>query len=276
MPSKKPIKKTTKKTVRKATKVVKDRKHFHFLAVLVLFSGFSLFTISSFFGSTNNYIDNLYASVATDVNDTVAIDDVDAPPECYTCPPFPICEPVCGDQEGPYEIFTDVMSDHPNAEAIETLYFDGIINGYSDGSFKPENNINRAELMTIITTATDADFGGESYGNCFSDVQDQWFAVYVCYAKAMGWVSGYSDGSYKPAQNVIKAESLKIVLEAFDFWIPETVTEIPYPDVSLDDWFVAYAYVGKENGVTNTAGNFDAAHVMTRAEFVQMIYNAMY
>lgn len=40
------------------------------------------------------------------------------------------------------------------------------------------------------------------YENCFEDVEDEWFAPYVCYAKEKGWVTGYPDGTFKPENNV--------------------------------------------------------------------------
>ena len=272
MAPKKKSKKTVKKSV-KSSKCSCSHNHFSFLALLILVAGFSLYAITSFFTSTNDHLDRMYVSV---VNDDIDVsEEVDVPYECYTCPAFEICEPLCGEVSEPYPVFTDIMSDHPNAAAIETLYFNGIINGYDNGSFNPDGKINRAELLTIITNAVDADFGGESYGHCFTDVTDQWFAVFVCYARAMGWVNGYDDGSYRPDLPVNKAAALKIVLTSLGYEIPESVAEQPYPDVALTDWFAGTAQVGKNNGIIESYGDFDASHEMTRAEFVQMVYNAM-
>ena len=50
--------------------------------------------------------------------------------------------------------------------------------------------------------------------DCFSDVTDEWFAKYVCYAKTVGWVKGYSDSTFKPTQEITLIEALKILASA--------------------------------------------------------------
>ncbi|MFH1218518.1 MAG: S-layer homology domain-containing protein [Candidatus Peregrinibacteria bacterium] len=228
----------------------KNSTHGHFLAILLLFAGFSLYAISSFFGSTNDYIDNMYVSVVDE--GMVALD--------------------MSEEVG---LFTDVLTGHLNAEAIGTLYDAGIVGGYDDGSFRPDNTINRAELLTVVTNAVDADFSGMALGNCFTDVHDEWFAVFICYAKDRGWVKGYNDGSYGPGRTISKAEAIKIVMEAFNVAECLPVTQKPYEDVEVDAWFAPYACAAKRDGLVASAGLFNADRNITRAEFVQVVYNLM-
>jgi S-layer homology domain len=116
--------------------------------------------------------------------------------------------------------FPDVSTSHPNGDAIFGLANMGMIKGYPDGTFKPDGDINRAELikmvtlMRVITIPQVAD-----YNNCFPDVGSEWFAAYVCYAETVGWIQGYPDGTFKPSQNVNRAEALKIILNS---WFYET------------------------------------------------------
>ncbi|MFC1616227.1 S-layer homology domain-containing protein [Patescibacteria group bacterium] len=254
-----------------------------FLAVLILFAGFSVYSFISFFNSTNDYINQMQADVigGTEQLDIVATTN-DAPPECVTCPPVDICMSVCPNtldpdttSTEPYPIFTDLMSNDPGAVAVEALMVAGIIHGYEDGTFKPNNSINRAELLTTIINAVDGDLAGGLYENCFTDVTTEWFAPFVCYAKYNGWVNGYEDGSYRPGNTVIKAEALKIVLVAFKYEVPATVDSVPFTDVPYGDWYAPYAVVAAENGIVLGYGAFDAAHEMTRVEFMEMVYNAM-
>ncbi|MBL4693990.1 S-layer homology domain-containing protein [Candidatus Gracilibacteria bacterium] len=265
--AKKPLKKTNKaakKPEQRKQKLSTTPRHMSFLAVLALFSGFSLYAITSFSSSTSGYIDQLQTSVLL----------ADMPVECETCSDVPVDCETCSDFSVPYEIFKDVMSDHVHANALEKLLYAGIINGYEDGTFKPDNNVNRAELLTILTSATDADLSGV-YSDCFTDVGDQWFSPFVCYAKAQGWVNGYDDGSYHPGQNVIKAEGLKIVMEAFDIDVPSSVSVDPFVDVPAGAWYSPYAALAKDVGIVSNKALFDPEHEVTRAEFVQMIYNTM-
>ncbi len=276
-------------------KIVKENPgHLHFLLLIIAFAGVSLYALMSFFVSTNRYLDSMHAAVIS--NNLLAIEGIsDVPTDCYTCPEpkehYSECDllwnnDLCplsdsdanGDSAGDSqieEIFTDVPGGHKNAVAIETLYNLGIIQGYSDGTFKPENKINRAELLTVITNAVDADFGGLELKDCFTDVKDEWFSTYICYAKLQGWVNGYQDGSYKPGNPVSKSEAIKIIFEAFNFPICEEVTEKPYPDVEIDDWFAPYACSAKENSIIAVGGMFSPHYQITRGEVVQIIFNVM-
>lgn len=98
-------------------------------------------------------------------------------------------------------------------EAVEALQERDIISGYPDGTFKPDQPINRAELLKIVfkgNSVTTAD------RRCFSDINpDEWYAPYVCTAKRRGIIDGYPDGTYKPGRTVNVAEAIKIILGAY-------------------------------------------------------------
>lgn len=109
--------------------------------------------------------------------------------------------------------FRDVSSSTPYARAIGTLKNENVIEGYADGTFKPDATINRAELLKIILEAKKEDIAGAS--QCFPDVQEQWFAPYVCTAKEQGIVAGYDDGLFRPEKPVTFAEAAKIFSVAY-------------------------------------------------------------
>ncbi|MBD3360686.1 hypothetical protein GF366_02690, partial [Candidatus Peregrinibacteria bacterium] len=111
-----------------------------------------------------------------------------------------------------YKYFPDVRENHKNQEAVNYLKEIDIIAGYPDGTFKPDGEINRAELTKmIVASKTDPD--GQIYKNCFPDVKEEWFAPFICYAKENNWVEGYPDGTFKPEQNINRVEALKIIFE---------------------------------------------------------------
>lgn len=101
---------------------------------------------------------------------------------------------------------------------IQFLFDNSIVHGHPDGSYKPLDNLNRAEFIKIILEAshTGVDFGKYA-DDCFSDVKStDWFSGYVCYAKQNEIVSGFHDGEFKPANSVHQWEAVKMSIEAFD------------------------------------------------------------
>ena len=81
-------------------------------------------------------------------------------------------------------IFEDVSYLHPNYDSISSLVDWGIFEGYSDGTFKPDWKINRAELLKIFISGQGIEPSADLYNNCFTDVKSEWFAKYICYAKS--------------------------------------------------------------------------------------------
>ncbi len=77
--------------------------------------------------------------------------------------------------------FSDT-TEHQYRESIQYLADHGVVGGYPDGTFKPDQDINRAEIMKIMLEASR---GGENFAGeyCFPDVKTEWFAKYLCYAK---------------------------------------------------------------------------------------------
>lgn len=109
--------------------------------------------------------------------------------------------------------FPDVQVSNPNKLAIDYLEKTEIVNGYSDGLFKPNLEINRAEALKILMLSEGFDESSANLNNCFPDVRDEWFAPYVCYAKEQGWVNGYGDGYFRPADSVSFEEILKMAIK---------------------------------------------------------------
>ncbi len=241
----------------------KPSEHTHFVGVLVLFAGFSLYAITSFFTSTNDYLNTMYTSTLNS-DQLVAVEDVRTSSRMTE---EAVREPV--------KIFNDVDDSHDYYEAIEALYYAGLISGYPDGDFKPENTINRAEMLTVLTHAVDADLAGSGLSDCFTDVTSDWYAVYVCYAKQEGWVAGYADGSFKPAQKVNRAESLKIVLSAFNYELCDTVSSQPYNDVEVGAWYAVFACTAKKDHILPFLSDFGAGENMTRGLYSHIIYKTM-
>ena len=123
--------------------------------------------------------------------------------------------------------FSDV-SGSPNAIAIQYLSDKGVIGGYPDGTFRPRNTVNRAELAKFLVGGTGATPSVSQYNNCFPDVTTEWFAPFVCYAKAQGWVAGYSDGTFRPSNTVNTAEAIKMIVNAQGYSVPQSMYRAMY------------------------------------------------
>lgn len=121
--------------------------------------------------------------------------------------PEPEPEPV------EYVAMRDVAG-HKYEEAIWNVYNNGIVQGYEDGSYKPDQKINRAELLKIVVESKyENEFNAYEDMDCFTDVKaDAWYSKYVCFAQEKDLVKGYADGSFKPANEINFVEALKIVL----------------------------------------------------------------
>lgn len=106
--------------------------------------------------------------------------------------------------------YTDVASDDWFNNAISTLSNMGIINGYPDGSFRPNAGITRAEFAKIAVSFF-RDYSRQTLGDLFSDISGQWYTNYINLAAELAIVSGYPDGTFRPGNNITRAEAMTIV-----------------------------------------------------------------
>ena len=167
---------------------------------------------------------------------------------------------VCADYYWDLNYLND---DNELCQAIAWATEEGIFHGYSDGSFKPYQNINRAEVLKVVLELHEVSLfpiNGSSEG--FSDVDPfEWYMPYVRTAKHYGMLEGYSDGTARLENYINRVEMLKFVLEASEsFTGYETATGYYsgyYADVQSYDanmaWFLDYAATSYEYDLYNTA-----------------------
>ena len=112
--------------------------------------------------------------------------------------------------------FNDVNNQTFYKQSIDWMLENEIINGYGDGSFKPDNCVNRVELLKMLfktlevdTTEYEAELFSDTYAN-------EWYTEYVIAARARGTVNGYPDGTFKPSQCVNRVEAIKMALLEFN------------------------------------------------------------
>jgi hypothetical protein len=155
-------------------------------------------------------------------------------------------------------LFEDIDG-HDYDYAIEYVANRGIVEGYDDGTYRPDNLINRAEFTKIIVEALydEEDYeefdlpdevGSYEHADCFFDIPvDQWYEKYVCFAKSQGIIGGYPGGDFQPGSEINYIEALKVVLRAYESvgLIEELGSEEdakywygPYSDYVYDDYVV--------------------------------------
>lgn len=176
--------------------------------------------------------------------------------------------------------FSDVSPYHPNFTAISDLKKRNIINGYPDGTFKPDQFINRVESLKLILLSAKIDIPETNIEKLFTDVQKlEWYSKYLVKAKELNLIKGYPDGSYKPAQFINLVENLKILLLAHKINLADiTVTQNPYADAFINQWYSNYLQYAKNNNLINADSNnkIYPAEFVTRGEFAEIIYRLLF
>jgi cysteine-rich repeat protein len=161
--------------------------------------------------------------------------------------------------------FDDVKG-HRFEWQILSFYSRGIVRGYPDGTFRPDQPINRAELLKILMVAAlgDAALSGDPV-QCFTDFTPpaQWFWASACAAKERGIVSGYPDGTFRGEVQVNLAEALKMTLRAWNLPLPQYF-RVP------DHWYDPYIDAASAEGVFTVLPR-DPAHLLTRAEMAALL-----
>lgn len=181
--------------------------------------------------------------------------------------------PVCGQR------FADVPGSHPACDVIEDLAAQQMVNGYADGTFRPEQTITRAEFAKMLTTM----LGWPAYPTGrlpFTDTKEHWSAkqgvlqaVYLRQA-----INGFPDNTFRPDEPVTRAQLVTIAVSAGGLFWSSTA---PYKDVSAGHWYakkVGTAHWDRLIGPYATwplwAGDtFEGDRPATRAEAATIVTN---
>ena len=129
--------------------------------------------------------------------------------------------------------FSDVPATAWYAPYVAFAQKYGLVNGYSDGTFRPEQPVSRAELVKLLSAFFPQMAGTVS----FPDVPaDHWAADVISFAAGQGWVSGYPDGTFQPARSISRAEAVKLVNQALGRQAGEREAAMPFSDVPVGHW----------------------------------------
>lgn len=107
-------------------------------------------------------------------------------------------------QSNPY---TDVQPDTWCNAAVSTMTRAGVIKGFSDGTFRPYAPITRAQFAAIAVRFFEVPYSG---ADKFSDIENHWAKDYINKAAEAGIINGFSDGTFRPNQNITRAQAMAI------------------------------------------------------------------
>ena len=154
---------------------------------------------------------------------------------------------------------------HWAKDEIQLAFDAGIVKGYLDGSFKPDNTITRAEFFEIVNNTFNFNSMSEI---TYTDVEDDdWYASTIAKAKEAGYISGYPDGSIQPKGNISREETAVIISNLNGLTADSNTAN--YTDAaSISDWskedIIAVGEAGIMIGYPD--GSFKPKAPLTRAE----------
>lgn len=162
------------------------------------------------------------------------------------------------------DVFQDVPDTHDNLEAIMYVKNNNFVQGFGDGTFKPDDPINRAEFIKIVILSK---YPQSAVDSCvpqkeFIDVEDDaWSKDYICLAVNMGIVNGYADNTFKAFDFINFAESSKVI----------TRTLLDLDVVEPVPWYTPYV-MDLQNRQAVPLSIQHLNKMITRADMAEMIF----
>lgn len=166
--------------------------------------------------------------------------------------------------------YKDIRGDSWYAQHIGFLHYQNQLEGYLDGTFRPQTEITRAQAITLIARAKGLD--GKQRATDFPDVNPASFASgYIQSAVEAGITGGYTDGSFQPDKLVTRAEMAILVQRAFNLATPTTAN--PFTDVSsgMVSYNAIRAIVAKNVTTGFSDKTFRPYQPMTRSEYAAFL-----
>ena len=166
--------------------------------------------------------------------------------------------------------FTDQADIKVDSDVVDTLVSLGVINGYTDGSFKPNDTVTRAEMAKMIyvlrTGNSDASAYNDDYST-FADIKGHWARGYVKYCQSLGIIAGQSATKFAPDQTVTAQEAAKMLLVTLGY-------DAQKAGLVGTTWAAKTNALADENGLLEDV-NTSFTGPCPRQYAAQLIYNAI-
>ena len=166
--------------------------------------------------------------------------------------------------------FTDQADIKVDSDVVDTLVSLGVINGYTDGSFKPNDTVTRAEMAKMIYVLRTGNSDASAYNNdktTFTDVNGHWAAGYIKYCQSLGIIAGVSATQFKPDANVTAQEAAKMLLVTLGY-------DANKAGLVGINWASKTNALADENGLLDDV-NTSFTGPCPRQYAAQLIYNAI-
>ena len=166
--------------------------------------------------------------------------------------------------------FTDSADIKVENEVVDTLIELGVINGYTDGSFKPNDTVTRAEMAKMIYVLRTGNSDASAYNNdktSFTDVNGHWAAGFIKYCQSVGIIAGQSATKFAPDQTVTAQEAAKMLLVTLGY-------DANKAGLVGINWASKTNALADENGLLDDV-NTSFTGPCPRQYAAQLIYNAI-
>jgi len=194
--------------------------------------------------------------------------------------------PVDGDQDGTatcdigaFEYvpptFPDVPWEHWAVDYVEAIYNAGLTSGYPDGTYRPENQVTRAEMAVFLINAMGITPSTPDGSHPFSDIAGHWAEAFIEELYDQGVTGGYPDGTYRPENLVTRAEMAVFLLNSLGFSPDPINGSHPFSDIA-GHWAEAFIEELFDRGITGgyPDGTYRPENLVTRAEMAVFLVNA--
>lgn len=195
------------------------------------------------------------------------------PAHDYTGTTQPLTPAPEKQEAGQIVSFNDI-TDHWAKDSITKLSGMKIISGYPDGNFYPNKEITRAEFAVIIARSLNISAAGtQNLSFSDKDTIPVWAQKYIAAALQADIISGYQDGSFRPAENISRVEMAVMISRAMKKNVSAT-PQLNFTDASrIPSWAAGYVQAAVDAGVISGLpdGTFQANALATRAQSAAMI-----
>ncbi len=162
--------------------------------------------------------------------------------------------------------YKDINSNNADFNYIQYLSGKGIIMGYPDGSFRPQEGLTRAQAAVVMVKTGQLKLDPNA-NSPFKDLSnDHWSRAYVAAAFKAGYINGYPDGSFKPDQQLSRAQGISLLLKLSQQ--PQTATLPALKDIDNQHWAAKAVAVGLASGMVGLSS--DGQNYLPEAAFTRI------